>query len=159
MESRGGYEEGGPSADRWFWCVCAVMSTCSNCVHHRFMHPPSQPGTVVSVAEIDISLPQSGRQAYGQEMTSAVPVAMETWGQEGMGMGHLAWDWKRLLETMTFFRLQPEERMNEWNQASRCKPVIPTLKRQRQEGCQSLRPTEGCVAKLETQSPSPQKRE
>lgn len=74
-------------------------------------------------------------------------------------MGHLAWDWKRLLETMTFFRLQPEERMNEWSQASRHKPVIPTLKRQRQEGCQSLRPTKGCVAKLETQSPSPQKRE
>lgn len=55
------------------------------------MHPPSQPGTVVSVAKIDMSLPQSGRQAYGQEMTSAVPVAMETRGREGMGMGHLAW--------------------------------------------------------------------
>lgn len=35
---------------------------------------------MVSVAEIDRSLPQSDRQADGQEMTSAFPVAMETWG-------------------------------------------------------------------------------
>lgn len=49
---------------------------------------------------------------------------------------------------MTFFRLQPEERMNEWSRASGRKPVIPTLKRQRQKDCQSLRSTEGNVAKL-----------
>lgn len=45
---------------------------------------------MVSVAEIDMSLPQSDRQAYGQEMTSAVPVAMETWGdgdgEPGLGI-------------------------------------------------------------------------
>lgn len=50
----------------------------------------TRPGAVVSVAEIDMSLPQSDRQAYGQEMTSAVPVAMETWGdgdgEPGLGI-------------------------------------------------------------------------
>lgn len=38
---------------------------------------------MVSVAEIDRSLPQSDKQADGQEMTSAFPVAMETWGWGG----------------------------------------------------------------------------
>lgn len=39
---------------------------------------------MVSVAEIDRSLPQSDKQADGQEMTSAFPVAMETWGWGGV---------------------------------------------------------------------------
>lgn len=38
---------------------------------------------MISVAEIGRSLPQSDRQADGQEMTSAFPVAMETWGWGG----------------------------------------------------------------------------
>lgn len=38
---------------------------------------------MVSVAEIDRSLPQSDRQADGQEVTGAFPVAMETWGWGG----------------------------------------------------------------------------
>lgn len=40
---------------------------------------------VIRVAEIDRSMPQSDRQADGQEMTSAFPVAMETWGGGGGG--------------------------------------------------------------------------
>lgn len=38
---------------------------------------------MVSVTEIDRSLPQSDRQADGQEVTGAFPVAMETWGWGG----------------------------------------------------------------------------
>lgn len=45
---------------------------------------------VVSVAVIDRSLPQSDRQADGQEMTNAFPVAMETW-RVGVETRNLAW--------------------------------------------------------------------
>lgn len=56
---------------------------------------------MVSVAKIDMWLPQSD----GQEMTSSVPVAMETWG-EGRGGETCPGDLKRLLETMTFYKHQ-----------------------------------------------------